>query len=155
MRGTGGISGAMALYHVGQGSSQSIEWGLLGEANRASPSKRKWCYCITSCRALGVGRGWLRGGGVQARPQHYIASDKGAYGAVLRAFDQALPDTTDRRTERRGVIWWVPPGGGESVVKSAGVPQGTRCCMKRKEKENSNRGIESPYIHNFFFLPRV
>jgi hypothetical protein len=31
---------------------------------------------------------------------------------------------TDRRAKRRGVVWWVPLGG-ESVVKSVGVWQGT------------------------------
>jgi hypothetical protein len=30
----------------------------------------------------------------------------------------------------------------------------TRHCMKKKEKENGSQGIESPYIHNSFFLPR-
>jgi hypothetical protein len=37
-----------------------------------------------------------------------VSGDEGAKGAVLRAFDQALMDTTDRRTKRRGGMWWVP-----------------------------------------------
>jgi hypothetical protein len=49
-----------------------------------------------------------------------VSGDEGANRAVLRAFDQALPDATDRRTERRGGMWWVPPWGrkcgGEDLV---------------------------------------
>jgi hypothetical protein len=48
----------------------------------------------------------------KARPLHRIVSgDDGANGAVLRAFDQALPDATDRRPERRGGMWCIPPRG--------------------------------------------
>jgi hypothetical protein len=46
------------------------------------------------------------------------------------------------------------PCGAESMVTSTGVSQGTRHCMKKKEKENGNWAIESPYIHNSFFPPR-
>jgi hypothetical protein len=34
-----------------------------------------------------------------------VSRDEEANGAVLRAFDQVLPDAIDRRTERRGGMW--------------------------------------------------
>jgi hypothetical protein len=34
-----------------------------------------------------------------------IERNEGVNGAMLRAFDQALLDATDRRTERRGGMW--------------------------------------------------
>jgi hypothetical protein len=40
-----------------------------------------------------------------------MGRDKAANRAILRAFDQALLGTTDRRTKRRGGMWWVPPRG--------------------------------------------
>jgi hypothetical protein len=40
-----------------------------------------------------------------------MSRGEGVNGAMLRAFDQALLDATDRRTERRGGMCWVPPGG--------------------------------------------
>jgi hypothetical protein len=46
------------------------------------------------------------------RPRYDIMSDEGVRGTMLRAFDQGLPDTIDTRTERWGVMRWVPPGGG-------------------------------------------
>jgi hypothetical protein len=58
----------------------------------------------------------------KARPSHQIMrGDEEANGAVLRAFNQALPDATDRRNERRGGMWWVPArgrkcGGGDLVL---------------------------------------
>jgi hypothetical protein len=48
-----------------------------------------------------------------------MSGDEGMNGAMFRAFDQALLDATDRRTERRGGIWWVPQRGrkcGEEIL---------------------------------------
>jgi hypothetical protein len=47
--------------------------------------------------------------------------DEGVCGAVLRAFDQALPNATDRRAKRRGVMWWVPPVGRKCGEKHQGA----------------------------------
>jgi hypothetical protein len=44
--------------------------------------------------------------------------------------------------------------GDRCVLERFVLEKYTRCCMKKKEKENGSQGIESPYIHNFFFLPR-
>jgi hypothetical protein len=45
--------------------------------------------------------------------QCHIILDEGLRGAVLRAFDQGLPDTTDRRDSMKGRHVLGSPMGGE------------------------------------------
>jgi hypothetical protein len=46
------------------------------------------------------------------------------------------------------------PQWEEGVVRSAGVLEGTRHCMKKNEKAKQQQGNESPCLCNTFFLPR-
>jgi hypothetical protein len=76
-----------------------------------------------------------------------MSRDEGANGAMLRAFDQALLDATDRRTKRRGGMWWVPlrgrKCGGEDLV--LGIKYKILHEEERKERQNSGR--TSPLIY--------